>query len=55
VFDLAKTEATRPDGTAETANGVRALVAAYSSDGGHLNVAGAAVVSEALAAFLASI
>ena len=55
VFDLAKMEATRPDGTAETVNGVRALVAVYSSDGGHLNAAGAAVVSEALAAFLASI
>ena len=55
VFDLAKAEATRPDGTAETVHGVRALVTAYSSDGGHLNATGAEVVSKALAAYLASL
>jgi len=55
VFDLAKVEATRPDGSAETVNGVRALVADYSSDGGHLNDTGAAVVSAALVVYLASL
>jgi hypothetical protein len=55
VFDLAKVESTRPDGSTESFNGVRALVAAYSSDGGHLNATGAEVVSKALVLYLASL
>jgi hypothetical protein len=55
VFDVAKVEATRPDGSAEAFDGVRALVPAHSSDGGHLNDTGAAVVSKALVAYLASL
>jgi hypothetical protein len=54
VFDLAKVESTRPDGSAETFNGVRALVASYSSDDGHLNATGADVVAKALVIYLAS-
>jgi hypothetical protein len=55
VFDLAKVESTRPDGSSETVGGVRALVSAYSSDGGHLNATGAEVVSKALALYLATL
>ncbi len=55
VFDLAKIESTRPDGTSETYNGVRALVASYSSDGGHLNTTGSDVVAKALLRFLAGL
>ncbi len=44
LFDLALAESTRPDGTAETATWqgreVRALVPAYTGDGGRLNEAG---------------
>lgn len=54
MFDLAKAESTRPDGSTESVNGVRALVAAYSSDGGHLNATGAEAVAKALVAYLAS-
>jgi lysophospholipase L1-like esterase len=36
-------------------NGVRALVASYSSDGGHLNAAGQEVVARALIACLGSL
>jgi len=55
MFDLAKLEAARPDGSAETFNDVRALVPAYSSDGGHLNAIGEDVVARALVAYLASL
>ena len=55
LFDLAKVESTRPDGSVEAYNGVRALVASYSSDGGHLNATGANVVSTALVVYLASL
>jgi hypothetical protein len=55
VFDLAKIESTRADGTSELFGGVRALVSAYSSDGGHLNATGADVVARALISFLASL
>jgi hypothetical protein len=55
VFDLAKVESTRPDGTSELFSGVRALVGAYSSDGGHLNATGAEVVAKALVTYLASL
>lgn len=44
LFDLARVEATRPDGGAETSRWagreVRALVPAYTDDGGHLNAEG---------------
>jgi hypothetical protein len=55
VFDLAKVESTRPDGSVERFDGVRALVASYSSDGGHLNATGEDVVSKALVVYLASL
>jgi hypothetical protein len=55
VFDLAKTESTRPDGSTEMVGGVRALAAAYSSDGGHLNSAGQDAVARALALYLATL
>jgi lysophospholipase L1-like esterase len=55
LFDLARIEATRPDGGTETLNGVRALVSSYSSDGGHLNAAGADVVARALVTYLATL
>jgi hypothetical protein len=58
VFDLARVEATRPDGGAESrewqGRTVPALVAAYSSDGGHLNEAGQSRAARELAAVLAS-
>jgi hypothetical protein len=56
VFDLATVEATRPGGAVESISfrGVAgaALVRDYTSDGGHLNDAGARHVAEALLAFL---
>ena len=55
VFDLAKVESTRTDGSTELVNGVRALVPAYSSDGGHLNETGSGVVARALVLMLASL
>ena len=55
VFDLAQVESTRPDGTTESFSGVRALVAAYSSDGGHLNAVGQQIVATALAQYLATL
>jgi hypothetical protein len=55
LFDLAKVEATKADGSEETYNGVRALVAAYSSDGGHLNATGEEVVAKALILYLATL
>ncbi len=52
MFDLAQAEATGPDGrqTKFTVNGTDylALSPGYSSDGGHLNLAGSAVVAEQL-------
>jgi hypothetical protein len=55
VFDLAKVESTRADGSTESFNGVRALAAAYSSDGGHLNSTGEDVVAKSLVVFLAAL
>jgi hypothetical protein len=55
LFDLAEVESTRPDGTSELSNGIRALVPSYSSDGGHLNTSGAEVVAKALVVYLASL
>lgn len=59
LFDLARLEALRPDGTTQsfTRNGavVPALVPAYSDDGGHLNEAGRKAVAEALVKFLAAL
>ncbi len=58
LFDLARIEATRPDGTVETSawqgRRVRALVRAYSDDGGHLNVEGRRRAAAELAAVLAA-
>lgn len=55
MFDLAKVESTRSDGSTETVGGVRALVASYSSDGGHLNSTGQDVVAKALVVYLATL
>jgi hypothetical protein len=59
LFDLARAESTRPDGSAETfdwkGRRVPALVTAYSSDGGHLNGEGAARAAHQLLAVLASL
>jgi hypothetical protein len=57
-FDLAHAEATRPDGRIETApwqgREVRALVPAYTDDGGHLNRQGRLAAARALVAALAA-
>ncbi|MGA8048221.1 MAG: hypothetical protein WCA30_18350, partial [Dermatophilaceae bacterium] len=50
LFDLAALEATEPDGVLRQ----RELFAGYSSDGGHLNDAGAAHVAAGLIGFLAA-
>jgi hypothetical protein len=59
VFDLARIESTRPDGTAETVEwqgrSVPAMVGRYTDDGGHLNAEGQLRVAGALAAALAAI
>ena len=59
LFDLARLESTRLDGTREVfQDGGReyeALVPAYTDDGGHLNEAGRKIVAEALLGFLARI
>lgn len=59
VFDLARIEATNPDGTQELFdyNGSKyfALVPRYTSDGGHLNETGRRVVAAELLRFLAYI
>ena len=58
LFDLARVESTRPDGTAQTVrwNGgeVRALVPAFTDDGGHLNEAGRLRAARELAAAIAA-
>lgn len=59
LFDLARVEATRPDGGAETSawqgRQVRTLVPAYTDDGGHLNAEGRRRAAQELAAVLASV
>lgn len=59
LFDLAKLEATRADGTLHTfergGTKVPALVPEYTDDGGHLNAAGRKHVAEALLSYLASL
>jgi hypothetical protein len=55
VFDLARVESTKSDGSTESYSGVRALVGAYSSDGGHLNGTGQEVVAKALVLYLATL
>jgi hypothetical protein len=59
LFDLARIESTRPDGSRETiALGDRAgfaLVPAYASDGAHLNAVGRRYVAEQLLVFLADV
>jgi hypothetical protein len=59
IFDLARVEATRPDGGAETSrwNGreVRALVSAYTDDGGHLNAEGRRRAAAELARVIAAV
>lgn len=58
LFDLARVEATRPDGTLETAEvggrAVPAMVARYTDDGGHLNREGQDRAARALVAVLAA-
>lgn len=59
LFDVARVEAVRPDGTTQsfTRDGVAvpALVPAYTDDGGHLNAVGRKVVAEQLVKFLAAL
>lgn len=59
LFDLARLEATRPDGGTETSawqgREVRALVPAYTDDGGHLNAEGRRRAARELAALLAAL
>lgn len=59
LFDLARAEALRPDGTTQsfTRDGatVPALVPEYTDDGGHLNAVGRKAVAEALVTFLAAL
>lgn len=59
LFDLARLEAQRPDGTTQsfTRDGatVPALTPEYTDDGGHLNAVGRKVVAEALVKFLAAV
>jgi len=56
VFDIARVESTRPDGSRELdQGGVPALVPSYTDDGGHLNATGRDLVARALVAFLASL
>ncbi|MFY3745942.1 hypothetical protein ACOQFB_18670 [Anaeromyxobacter sp. Red801] len=59
LFDLARVESTRPDGSVETSawqgGAVPALVPAYTDDGGHLNAEGRARAARALAAVIASV
>jgi lysophospholipase L1-like esterase len=58
LFDLAASEATRPDGSRETFTyrGATAenLVAAYTDDGGHLNADGRRAVAAAFLRTLAA-
>ncbi|MCM2333136.1 MAG: hypothetical protein NDI82_04220 [Anaeromyxobacteraceae bacterium] len=58
LFDLALAESTRPDGSAETitwrGRPLRALVPAYTGDGGHLNEEGRRAAARALVAALAA-
>jgi hypothetical protein len=50
IFDLAKVESTRPDGTAEVfkykGKEFNRMVPAYTNDGGHLNAAGKAIAAQ---------
>ncbi len=59
LFDLAKLESTRADGTANVFERggakVPALVPEYTDDGGHLNAAGRKRVAEVLLSYLASL
>jgi lysophospholipase L1-like esterase len=59
LFDLARIESTRPDGQTETAQWegkpVRALVPAYSNDGGHLNDAGKERAARELVSVIAAV
>lgn len=59
VFDLARLESTRPDGTRRTfemsGRTLEALIPEYSSDGGHLNELGQRVVASGLVRFLAAL
>ncbi len=59
LFDLARSESTRPDGSLEVfqwnGRAVPALVPAYSSDGGHLNREGGARAARQLVAVLAAL
>lgn len=59
LFDLARVEALRPDGTAETfewqGRAVPALVPAFSDDGGHLNAEGQRRAARELVGVLARV
>jgi hypothetical protein len=59
LFDLAKLESIRPDGSAESftrdGKAYPSLVRGYTDDGGHLNAIGQRVVAEKLVSFLAAL
>jgi hypothetical protein len=59
LFDLARAESTRPDGTPETfewsGRRIPALVSEYSDDGGHLNGKGRLVAARRLVSVLAAV
>jgi len=57
IFDLARLEAIRPDGTVETftwkGNTYPSMVPAYTDDGGHLSAKGKRIIAEQLLVYLA--
>jgi hypothetical protein len=59
LFDLARLEATRPDGQRQVVEwrgrAVEAMTPAYTDDGGHLNAEGRRRVASALVTFLAAL
>ncbi len=59
VFDIARIESTRPDGSRESfSDGGKeyfGLTPAYTNDGGHLNATGQKKVASHLATFLAEV
>jgi len=59
LFDLARLESTRPDGTRESfelkGKIYYALIPAYTDDGGHLNVVGRKYIAQQLLIFLANL
>lgn len=55
IFDLARLESTRVDGSRVTSGGVESLAREYTDDGGHLNTTARRTAAEALLALLANL